>query len=331
LAVALWPSIAGLTNGHWAVCHSVNADAQTTIANLWHTRAMRWTDKGRSKNLEDRRGARASGGKGVKGKLGAGTIVIVLIAAVLGRTDLLETLGIGGGGGGGGGQASSQQTNAPAQSSPEDEKSMRFLSFLIDDMETVWTKRLSSGSTPYEAPVLVVFRNGVDSACGFASSATGPFYCPGDHKLYLDTAFFDDLAVRFKAAGDFAQAYVVAHEVGHHLQTLLGTSKRMRRAQAATPSRKNELSVLLELQADCYAGIWAHDAAKRNLLETGDLREALTAAMAIGDDTLQKQATGKVRPESWTHGSSAQRREWFQRGYDQGSVPSCNTFANEGI
>ena len=288
---------------------------------------MRWTDKGRSKNLEDRRGAKAGGGRSAKGKLGAGTLVIVLIAAVLGRTDLLETFGIGGSGGG---QSSSGQSTTHAPS-PEDEKSMRFLSFLIDDMENVWTTRLASTANPYEAPVLVVFRDGVDSACGYSSSATGPFYCPGDHKLYLDTAFFDDLAHRFKAAGDFAQAYVVAHEVGHHLQTLLGTSKRMRRAQAKSPSRKNELSVLLELQADCYAGIWAHDAAERNLLEVGDLREALTAAMAIGDDTLQRQATGKVRPESWTHGSSAQRREWFQRGYDNGSVQQCNTFAGEGI
>ncbi len=289
---------------------------------------MRWRDKGRSKNLEDRRGVQASGARGVKGKLGAGTIVIVLIAAVLGRTDLLETFGIGGGSGG---QSASQQTNTPVETSRADEKKIRFLSFLIDDMEKVWTKRLASSATPYEAPVLVVFRNGVDSACGYSSSATGPFYCPADHKLYLDTAFFDDLAHRFKAAGDFAQAYVVAHEVGHHLQTLFGTSKRMRRAQSRNPSRKNELSVLLELQADCYAGIWAHDAAERNLLEVGDLREALTAAMAIGDDTLQKQATGKVRPESWTHGSSAQRRKWFKRGYDQGSVEQCNTFAGEGI
>ena len=264
---------------------------------------------------------------GAKGKLGAGSIVIVLIAVVLGRTDLLSQLGIGGSG--------TTTSQAPMQTSesasPADEQAIRFLSFLIDDMEETWLKRLADTSTPYQAPVLVVFRDGVDSACGFSSSATGPFYCPGDRKLYLDTAFFADLAVRFKAAGDFAQAYVVAHEVGHHLQTLLGTSRRMRAAQARSPSRKNELSVLLELQADCYAGIWAHDAANRDLLEVGDLSEALTAAMAIGDDTLQRQATGTVRPESWTHGSSSQRREWFERGYQQGSIASCDTFANERL
>ncbi len=290
---------------------------------------MRWKDRGRSKNLEDRRGVHARGGRGAKAKLGAGTIIIVLIAAVLGKTELLEQFGIGGSSGR---QATtSEGTRTRAPSSPEEEKTINFLSFLIDDMESTWTQKLGSSPSPYQAPVLVVFRDGVNSACGYSSSATGPFYCPGDRKLYLDTAFFEDLAHSLGAAGDFAQAYVVAHEVGHHLQTLLGTSSRMRRAQSKSPSRKNELSVLLELQADCYAGIWAHAAKSRDLLEVGDLREALTAAMAIGDDTLQRKATGSVRPESWTHGSSAQRREWFQRGYDTGSVERCDTFAGEGI
>lgn len=293
---------------------------------------MRWKDKGRSRNLEDRRGAVASGGRRSKSTIGAAGIIILLIAAALGKTDLLSDLGLSSSG------ASEQSTSpssgasssgVPQQSDPKEEKAIRFLSFLIDDMEQSWTKKLTGGRVPYQAPVLVVFRDGVDSACGFSSSATGPFYCPADKKLYLDLSFFRDLAVRFSAAGDFAQAYVVAHEIGHHLQTLTGISPRMRRAQKRNPSRKNELSVLLELQADCYAGIWAHDAARRDLLDVGDLEEALRAATAIGDDTLQRKSTGKVRPESWTHGSSAQRKKWFRVGYDRGSVEACNLFAGE--
>ena len=295
---------------------------------------MRWKDKGRSRNLEDRRGAVASGGRRRKSTIGAAGIIILLIAAALGKTGLLSDLGLSSSGSAGGTSAngsSGTASSAPQANSPKEEKAIRFLSFLIDDMEESWTKKLSGSPTPYQAPVLVVFRDGVDSACGFSSSATGPFYCPADRKLYLDLSFFRDLAVRFSAAGDFAQAYVVGHEVGHHLQTLTGISPRMRRAQKRNPSRKNELSVLLELQADCYAGIWANDAARRRLLEVGDLEEALRAATAIGDDTLQRKSSGKVRPESWTHGSSAQRKKWFRIGYDQGSIAACDTFAGEQI
>ncbi len=266
--------------------------------------------------------------RGTKAKLGGATLVIVIIATLLGRTDMLEMFGISGNTGSQSGSATGSQDFA---TTPAEEKMNRFLSFLIDDMEKVWIKRLAGSGASYKAPGLVVFRDGVQSACGFSSSATGPFYCPGDKKLYLDLSFFKELARGLGASGDFAQAYVVAHEIGHHLQTLLGTSKRMRRAQSRDPSRKNELSVLLELQADCYAGIWAHDAQERNLLEVGDLQEALTAAMAIGDDTLQKKATGTVRPESWTHGSSAQRRKWFQRGFEGGSLQGCDTFVNESM
>jgi predicted metalloprotease len=173
---------------------------------------------------------------------------------------------------------------------------------------------------------LVVFRDAIQSACGFAESASGPFYCPGDQKVYIDLAFYDELRQRFGAAGDFAQAYVIAHEIGHHLQTLLGVEEQVRRAQRARPDRQNVLSVSMELQADCFAGVWGHSTAQRNLLEQGDVEEGLNAAAAIGDDRIQRMSTGRVMPEKFTHGSSAQRVRWFRRGLETGQLSACDTF-----
>jgi hypothetical protein len=196
------------------------------------------------------------------------------------------------------------------------------VSFVLDDLQKTWPQVLPG----YQKAKLVLFRDAVQSACGMAESATGPFYCPGDQKVYIDLGFYDELDRRFGAPGDFAQAYVLAHEVGHHVQNILGIEEKMRRAQRANPRMENQLSVMMELQADCLAGVWGHSAAQRNLLEEGDVEEGLGAATAIGDDKLQQQAGGRVRPESFTHGSSAQRVEWFRRGLREGRVEACDTF-----
>ena len=200
------------------------------------------------------------------------------------------------------------------------------ISSVLADTEDTWGD-LRAGRTPLREPVLVLFERAVQSACGIASSAVGPFYCPGDHKVYLDLTFFRELDQRFGAPGDFAQAYVVAHEVGHHVQTLLGLSNRVSQMRSRmSDEQANALSVRQELQADCYAGVWGHHAARRDLLEPGDVEEGLRAAAAIGDDRLQKQGQGYVRPESFTHGSSAQRQEWLMRGLKTGDINQCDTF-----
>jgi predicted metalloprotease len=225
-------------------------------------------------------------------------------------------------------------STAPARSSsapaPTDtDASKDFVAAVLGSTEDTWSKRFTQGHSTYLAPQLVLFRDAIASACGQASSSTGPFYCPADRKVYLDLGFFDELARRFHAPGDFAQAYVVAHEVGHHVQTLTGTEQKLRHAeQGRSAAERNALSVRLELQADCYAGLWAHDAqATRPFLQAGDVEEALAAATAIGDDRLQKQARGTVRPETFTHGTSAQRVRWFKTGFEQGSLAACDTFA----
>jgi hypothetical protein len=206
---------------------------------------------------------------------------------------------------------------------------VRFVSFVLDDNQNTWKQLLpSSTGVPYHDAKLVLFRDGVSSACGFAESATGPFYCPRDQKVYIDLGFYDELRNRFGASGDFAQAYVLAHEIGHHVQNLLGIDRQVRQAQRTSPDAKNELSVLLELQADCLAGVWGHSTQDRNILEPGDVEKALNAAAAIGDDRLQRMATGHVSPESFTHGSSQQRQEWFQRGFTSGNPDACNTFSH---
>ena len=217
---------------------------------------------------------------------------------------------------------------APAPATPTDEQG-QFMSAVLGDTEDTWHAIFEQRRMTYEEPVLVLFEDQAVSACGSASAAVGPFYCPGDRKVYIDLSFFNELASRFGAPGDFAQAYVLAHEVGHHVQTLFGTAQRVRQAQQGiAEERANQLQVAMELQADCYAGLWAHHANRsRQVLEQGDVDEALGAAAAVGDDTIQKQTRGVVVPESFTHGSAAQRKQWFQRGLESGAVESCDTFA----
>jgi predicted metalloprotease len=197
------------------------------------------------------------------------------------------------------------------------------MSSVLDSAQLGWTRQMDG----YREAKLVLFRDAVNSACGFAEAATGPFYCPGDQKVYLDLAFFEQLDRQFGAPGDFAQAYVLAHEIGHHVQNLMGTERALRDAQQRNPAQKNKLSVAMELQADCYAGIWAYSAARNGQLERGDLEEGLLAASAVGDDRLQKMGSGRVNPESFTHGSSAERMRWFKRGFDTGDPNQCDTFA----
>jgi len=277
---------------------------------------MRLDDQRRSSNVEDRRG----GGFGlpVIGG-GIGTIVIVIIAALFGINPgkILNQ----------GGSQPAQQ--APTSTAATNDPQVDFVAAVLGDTEDVWSAYFKEhGGQQYQEPHLVLFSGVVQSACGMAQSATGPFYCPLDGKVYIDLEFFRELKQRFQAPGDFAQAYVIAHEVGHHVQNLLGTSDKVHSAQErGTERQANELSVRLELQADCYAGIWAHNAQKmKNILEPGDVEEALNAASAIGDDRLQQQSRGRVTPDSFTHGSSAQRVSWFKRGFEGGDLQSCDTF-----
>ena len=271
-----------------------------------------------SSNIEDRRGM---GGKGLAlGGGGIGTLLLVLAVWLCGGNPqtLLDQLG------GGGDSVPTQQqpqTN-PNQPTQQTDDSKKFVASVLGSTEDVWRKVLpQQARRQYQDPKLVLFTNQVQSACGIAGSSTGPFYCPGDNKLYLDYSFFNELSREFKAPGDFAQAYVIAHEVGHHVQNLLGTMDKVQQA-----GNTNDLSVKLELQADCYAGVWAHYANQQGLVEAGDAEEAIRAASAVGDDSIQKRAQGYVVPESFTHGSSQQRMQWFQRGYQAGDMRQCNTF-----
>jgi predicted metalloprotease len=223
-----------------------------------------------------------------------------------------------------GGVAPAGDTSAPpTASTPEEEKLVQFVSFVLDDAQDTWTQLLGDR---YDRAKLVLFRDAVGSACGFAQSATGPFYCPGDRRVYIDLGFYEELQQRFRAGGDFAQAYVLAHEIGHHVQTIVGTEPKVRQLQQVDPSSRNELSVRMELQADCYAGVWGNSAAKRSKLTPGDVEEGLNAAAAIGDDRIQRMGGGRISPESFTHGSSADRVAWFRRGLESGDPDTCNTF-----
>jgi uncharacterized protein len=280
---------------------------------------MRWTPGGVSENIEDQRssggGGFGFGGGGIgRGGLGIGGVIIALILSVIFGQDFLGILGGGGGG-----------APAPVNESRnrQEEPAVQFVSFVLDDAQRTW-HRLLGGR--YQDAKLVLFRDAVRSACGFAQAATGPFYCPVDGKVYIDLSFFDELEQRFRANGDFAKAYVLAHEIGHHVQNLLGISDKVQGAMRSSPSQANALSVRLELQADCLAGIWGHSTAERGILENGDVEEGLNAAAAIGDDRIQKMSRGHVSPESFTHGSSAQRVSWFRRGLESGDVKSCDTF-----
>jgi uncharacterized protein len=273
---------------------------------------MRWTPGGRSGNLEDRRGL--SGGAG----LGIGGIVIALILSVFFGEDFFSVLSQVSGGG------SAVTQEADPVRNREEEPQVQFVSFVLDDAQMTWHKLLGPR---YEDAKLVLFRDAVQSACGYAQAATGPFYCPTDQKVYLDLAFFEELDQRFGAPGDFARAYVIAHEIGHHVQTLLGLNRQVQRVQRARPDIANELSVRLELQADCLAGVWGHSTGQRGILESGDVEEGLSAAAAIGDDRLQRMGGGRVTPDSFTHGSSRQRVQWLRQGLENGRVDACDTFS----
>jgi predicted metalloprotease len=235
--------------------------------------------------------------------------------------------------GGGSSEQLSQQTSGPLKQSAAEQELVDFVSVVLADTEETWHGLFRQMGGTYQEPNLVLFRGAVKSACGLGQAAMGPFYCPGDQKVYIDLSFYDDLKNRFKAPGDFAQAYVIAHEVGHHVQTLLGISEKVQSAKRGLSKVEgNNLSVRQELQADCFAGIWAHHAERsRQLLESGDIEEGLTAASAIGDDRLQKQSQGYVSPDSFTHGSSTQRVKWFKVGFRDGNIKTCDTFAAKNL
>ena len=290
---------------------------------------MRWREGRRSENVEDVRGA--GGGRGGGGlRLGGGALVLLLVGAWLFGADPMTLLSILVDGGGGSSiqvPDASMEGGAPAPAG--NDEGAQFVSVVLADTEDTGAQIVAPGGERYVPPKLVLFTDTVRSACGMAQSAMGPFYCPNDQKVYIDLGFYRELRERFQAPGDFAQAYVIAHEIGHHVQTLLGTSQQVQQAQQqASQQQANALSVQLELQADCYAGVWAHHANRsRQLLEEGDVEEGLNAASAIGDDNIQRQSQGTVVPESFTHGSSEQRVSWFRRGLESGSMKNCDTFA----
>ena len=274
---------------------------------------MRWKRGGISDDIEDLRAS--SGRRPVGLKLGLGGLVVLGLLSVVFQTDLISPfMSVGGG------------EAVPSGSDPgrdaREQGSVEFVSFVLDDAQAVWSQQLPG----YRKAKLVLFRDGVQSGCGGAQSSTGPFYCPADEKVYLDLGFFDELRTRFRAPGEFAAAYVVAHELGHHVQRVLGIEQRVRSLQRQNRAAANELSVKMELQADCLAGVWAHSTAQRQLLESGDLESGLAAASAVGDDRIQKETMGRVHPESFTHGTSAQREQWFRRGYERGDVGACEPF-----
>lgn len=273
---------------------------------------MLWTPGGRSPNLEDRR----SGGGGMGRGLGIGGTVVVLALSLLFGRNLFTDLGVEPAG------VSATTTPLSPADSAAQETEVQFVSFVLDDVQKTWASTLSNSSVQFHPAKLVLFRNSTDSGCGTAESAMGPFYCPVDERVYLDLGFFDELKQKFSASGDFAQAYVIAHELGHHIQHLQGIDAQMRQAQESDPSRANQMSVALELQADCYAGVWAHSTQGR-ILQAGDVDEALNAASAVGDDRIQQRTTGRINVDSFTHGSAAQRSASFKRGMETGDPRSC--------
>jgi uncharacterized protein len=283
---------------------------------------MRWSGGGSGDDIDDRRGEGGGGGFRPGGiHIGLGGMLILLVLSLVFKRDFFSLLS---GGNVGTGVGVSQPAD-PAQDARE-KPLVDFVTFVLNDTQATWTKILAAQGVSYRHAKLVLFRNAIDSACGMAQSASGPFYCPEDEKVYIDLGFYQELKDRFGAPGDFAQAYVLAHEVGHHVQKLLGIEAKVRAAQQRNRGAENELSVRLELQADCFAGVWGHSTQERNILEAGDVEEALKAAASVGDDRLQKMSTGRVNPESFTHGSSEQRMHWFQQGFQSGAVGACNTF-----
>ncbi len=306
---------------------------------------MRWKRGRRSQNIEDRRGmgpgtrgrgARRGGGM----KIGGGGAILLLLASLFFGQDLLTSFTGGGQGGGLGGALTGGNSAGQGQLAPplaqnsgvrNNDEAGQFISAILADTEDVWGKLFQQAGKRYQPPKVVLFEDGVNSACGFTSSAAGPFYCPGDSKVYIDLSFFRTMQVQMKAGGDFAQAYVLAHEVGHHIQNQLGVSMAVQKKMRQVPKKQaNELSVRTELQADCYAGVWAHHAHKdRQLLEPGDLEEGMNAAAQIGDDTLMRNAGRRVYPDGFTHGSAKQRQTWLYRGLESGNSQQCDTFQSQ--
>lgn len=291
---------------------------------------MKWEGNRESDNVEDLRGSGGGGGGGgfgIGGKsIGLGTIVIVLIGSYFFGID--PSVILGGGGGSSAPVVQSQAPGADGGAAPVNDRQKAFVSTVLADTEDVWTEVFRANGATYVKPKLVLFSGGVNTACGTGRSASGPFYCPGDQKVYIDLDFYKLMEQRFNVAGDFAKAYVIAHEVGHHVQNLMGITDKMESARrSSSETQANAMSVRLELQADCFAGVWANRANQaRSILESGDVDAALAAATAIGDDTLQRQSQGTVVPDSFTHGSSAQRVRWFKKGIDNGDVAQCDTF-----
>ena len=286
---------------------------------------MKWEGHEQSRNVEDRRGAGGGGGRRIGGRgIGIGTVVVALLAGWIFGINPLTVLGLLGGGG----ESAPVASQAPARPPPAEDRAAVFASTVLRDTEQVWGQVFKAAGTPYREPRMVLYRGVTPTACGTGQSAMGPFYCPGDERVYFDLDFFDTLAQRMGAPGDFAQAYVIAHEIGHHVQHLIGiTGKVDAQRGKVSQAQMNALSVRVELQADCLAGVWAHHSQKgKGWLERGDVEEAMNAAAQIGDDALQRQSSGAVRPDSFTHGSSQQRMTWFKRGLDSGSLAQCNTF-----
>jgi hypothetical protein len=279
---------------------------------------MRWTPGGRSDNVEDRR-SEGGGGFGGLPRVGLGGIVVLLVLSLIFKRDLLTPFLSSGG-------AGQPNPEATAEENAAEEPEVQFVSFVLDDAQATWTRILPTLGKQYQPARLVLFRDAINSACGFAQAATGPFYCPLDQRVYIDLGFYQELKTRFGAPGDFAQAYVVAHEVGHHVQNLLGLSDQVTAMQqrARSQEQANALSIRLELQADCFAGVYGHF--DQQYLEEGDVEEGLRAAAAIGDDMIQKQSQGYTAPESWTHGSSEMRVRWLKQGLQSGDPASCDTF-----
>ncbi|HQU79785.1 MAG TPA: neutral zinc metallopeptidase [Azonexus sp.] len=289
---------------------------------------MRMDDQRESDNLEDRRGGGMGGGGGLRlggGRLGIGTIAIALVASYFLGINPLTVLSMLSGGGG---MPAIEKSAPPASKPPANDETARFVSKVLASTEDTWNEVFRANGRQYEEPKLVLFSGVTPTACGTGQSAMGPFYCPGDQKVYIDLTFFRELKERFKAPGEFAQAYVIAHEVGHHVQNQLGIAEQVDKARRRSSEREgNALSVRMELQADCLAGVWGKRTdTMKNVLEPGDLEAALTAATAIGDDRLQQQAQGRIVPESFTHGTSEQRVRWFKRGFETGDMNQCNTF-----
>jgi predicted metalloprotease len=287
---------------------------------------MRWTPGGQSGDIEDDRDQSGGGGGGGGFNfggihLGIGGFLLLLVLSLVFKRNFLSLAGFGTS------SAPTQMSRPDTARDQREEPLVQFVSFVLDDTQKTWTQILSQEGVPYHHAKLVLFRNRINSACGLAQEASGPFYCPGDEKVYIDLAFFDELKQRFGAPGEFAEAYVLAHELGHHVQKLTGIEQKVEAAQEQNPQARNQLSVKMELQADCFAGVWGHTTDERKLLDPNEVNEGLKAAAAVGDDRLQRMSGRAVNPENFTHGSSQQRVSWFQKGFTTGDMKQCNTFA----